>query len=1171
MKKILIVLASLALLILIGFWGYLQTSHAHQKVLTYITETLKEKTGHEVQIESLSFPLPFTWIAHKIKVKENDHTWLTIDEVKMSILFWEWIQRDFNLRHLTLLNVHLNDLPQSKIKSPASDENTLWELFPYNAKVSSFKIINLSINPELLSNDESVLALFPLDLAGSFRYRADSQMARMDVSVQRHADLSGKSTNIRLLCQDSHFFAFHLDLLESKQGILSQALNLAFPEDLHIVMEGKKAPDKTYDGHFDIQFLSSSGHQLEGTFFYSRNGQLNIHSVNGTFGPAIAKGEILLNTTDFKIHEGSLHMEIADCSAFNAWLPKPIEGSLKANAAISGTLIHPTLNLKFSTHQVKVADEPIENLTGEATLLRSAGGLDGHAFVNFGLRQMRFKADSLFLWNEQKISLKSFQADYGNARLEGEINYLFENDIWDGKLEASAADSSVFQNFLDVNLHGSSALSIKLYGAGTSHPEQNMEFIVQADRARYHHFHVEKAVLSGRVRSVFQNPQADLSLKGKHAMYKGWRLSEFNAETSIDPTQNFWPFHIYTNESKENSLLAQAKGRWQLSPEKLHVHLELLRGEIKKHAFNLQNPISFYLQNESFDLSPLTLTIGEGSLYANIHYQHDKAEMTTRIHQVPLEIFYPSNFIMPFVGTLTAQADLSGTPGELTGQVEAQLSHIKIFEETFAHTAPFDAHLTGKIDHSHMTCSAQIVGVTPLPIIINAQLPIAASLNPPSLYIDEQAPLTAHLTAQGEIAPLLQLLIIDSSSLSGKTSVELDVSGTFHDPHVTGNISIANGSFESLNTGALFHDLNAHLEAHDKVLVLKKFKALDINDGIIQGQGQLELQRDQGFPFTLNLQLSRIRLLNLDFIKAIGSGDVVITGNSRMGKIQGHLVTDSIEATIPEQAPALAHSLDVKYINLRKGEVSSVFITSRPSWPLEMDLQIDVQKNATIKSKDLSSYWHGKIKVEGMSHAPQFFGDFKIIKGEYHFNGQKFDIKEGTISLAGDADKKTTLYVIATKDLGKIVAEVILKGPVKNPLMSFRSNPPLSQREILSWILFGRGTTDITPFQGAELSQSFSDLTKNTKKEPDVLTKIRDRIGIDRIDINKTDGNESNAVSVQVGKYISRGVFVKVNKSITSEANQVGIEANLWPNIKAEAQVGDDSSTQLQLKWKRDY
>jgi len=93
----------------------------------------------------------------------------------------------------------------------------------------------------------------------------------------------------------------------------------------------------------------------------------------------------------------------------------------------------------------------------------------------------------------------------------------------------------------------------------------------------------------------------------------------------------------------------------------------------------------------------------------------------------------------------------------------------------------------------------------------------------------------------------------------------------------------------------------------------------------------------------------------------------------------------------------------------------------------------------------------------------------------------------------------------------------------------------------------------------------------NNNQGPDMLTKIRTRLGIDRLDISKKSDMESDNVSVKVGKTISKGVVVTLNKGIMNEANRVGVEANLTRHIKLQAEVGDDSSTQLLLKWKKSY
>jgi autotransporter translocation and assembly factor TamB len=259
-------------------------------------------------------------------------------------------------------------------------------------------------------------------------------------------------------------------------------------------------------------------------------------------------------------------------------------------------------------------------------------------------------------------------------------------------------------------------------------------------------------------------------------------------------------------------------------------------------------------------------------------------------------------------------------------------------------------------------------------------------------------------------------------------------------------------------------------------------------------------------------------------------------------------------------------SVEVTYINQPAGILSPAILTTPPSWPLSFDIAINAPE-ISVTGQELDSLWKGKLTVTGNTAMPLLFGSFKVVEGYYMFNGKNFSIDQGTVIFGGEIEKKTNLYVIAARDLGKVKVEVIMKGPLKNPEISFRSNPPLSQREILSWILFNRGTSEISHFQGSQLRESITNLS-GTHKSPDVLTKIRNALGIDRIDFCKGGQGDSNAMGFQVGKYISQNVFVSINKS---DVNRLAVEAALMEYIKLQAEIGDDAEGNLMLKWKRDY
>lgn len=1172
------ILSSLALLV--GtFWGYLQTSHAQKNIIHLITTTVKAKTGYHVEIEAISFPLPFNWKAQNIQLYEDEHLLFTIGHADIFFPFWELLGNTIALESVSLKDVHVSKIPRAKQKIPVALSGTHelpWKEISYNIRFSKLDVQKFSIaNSELPKYIPE--NTFPLDIEGSLVLNLDKHSANIDLSAKKHADEEQQSsTHLNISWQGFDQQSFNMQLLENRKGLLSKIIDLPLPYDLKFAVEGKVSSNQSYEGQFSIHLLKNQDHQtsnnqIRGIFSYSQLGLLNVHSVEGEVGPICLAGDLSFQTEDLKIEENHFKVKILECEKLKKRIDFPIKGSLEAIASVAGNLKDPLISLKIIGNNLEIADEPLEHLIGEATLSKSNKGFTGNSFVSLSYLNTRFRTDAQIGWDDDRFYLSNLKANYGDATLEGDLNYTLKHKIYHGTLLGSVADSGFLQKLFNIDIAGSSAWEIKLHGNSENELEQDVDFAFHAERGRYSSLRIQKIEFFGTLHNIFKNPAAFLYLTAEHALFNGWRIGKLKAETAIEQNKELWHFMIKTEDPTDRGIFGEMNGVWSLNADAFKFQLDHFNGSFKEHRFSLHYPIELSMEKDIFNLSPVMMTVDNGTLFTTVDYSPEHAHATTRLENIPVEIFYPSNFILPFTGLITGEIFLFGEPGSLTGQLNTKLTGIRINEEAFAHVPPFQATLSGNLFDTKFLGSANISGVTKNPIEIKAELPIHASLNPPELIVNYDAPIQGYLTAEGEIAPLLQLLIIDSNSLSGNTSIALNVKGSFSNPYVEGQMTLSNGTFESPNTGAIYRNIYAELEALDKTLILKKLSAIDLSDGIISGEGTLHLDREKSFPFVLNLELSRIRLLNLDFVKAIASGHISITGNSRKGKIVGNLKTDSVQATIPDQTQAVANSLNVRYINLPKGEVSPISMNTRPRWPLELNVQIDVPNNASIKAKDLYTYWHGGVNIQGMAHEPLLFGDFKIINGEYHFNGKTFDIKEGTISIAGEPDKKTTLYVIASKDLGKIVAEVILKGSVKNPSISFRSNPPMSQRDILSWILFGRSSSDITPFQGSELSQSIRNLAKGINKSPDMLTKIRNKIGIDRIDISKTEGNESNEVSIQVGKYISRGVFVSVNKSITAEANQIGIEANLLPNIKAEAQVGDDSSAKLQLKWKHDY
>lgn len=459
---------------------------------------------------------------------------------------------------------------------------------------------------------------------------------------------------------------------------------------------------------------------------------------------------------------------------------------------------------------------------------------------------------------------------------------------------------------------------------------------------------------------------------------------------------------------------------------------------------------------------------------------------------------------------------------------------------------------------------------------INTLAPVILLSEAPFISMDLNAPFSASISGGGAIDPIVQLFVAETTIVKGEGILDIKIGGTLKDPLFDGKGSLRNGRYENYLLGTVLNHVSADVKGDGKRIHLTSFDASDANNGTVSASGLIELKPEILYPYTIKVAISQTNLIQLDTIKGTFSGQLVLSGNHDSAIVAGELTSDSIVYTIPKKSSASTETVQIHYINQSNDERSPTLVVrdSLINLPINFDLNILIPNNLVINNDSLASDWKGKIKITGTYDNPKAHGELKTSKGEYLLNGQQFEIFKGTISFDGEIDKKTTLYVTLSREFYDIRVEILLKGQIKDPDIVLRSTPSLSQQEILSLVLFGRVPSEITPNQDVQLHKSLSNLTKDYKG-PGLLDRIQKTIGIDRIDIRRNDSGDGEQTAITVGKYLTRDVYISVDKVLGNDGNNISIEAKLGKNVKAEVERTTDSSGdstgQVSIQWKHDY
>lgn len=1166
----LIFVAVACFLLCLTAWAYLNSEYAKPQIAQAIEKSLSKFTGSNISIGAISFSLPATFTLTDIALSEKETPWITAKSLRMTISPGKILEGNLTIKSVELNDANLLTLPS--LKNPESHPSpfvSLNFLASVPLTLEQVKLNHVTLFPEAISQ----MDLFPEQFSKKIQLHAEvypdfaqgtiSSTLLLGPAEDATESLSKVDLSIE---QQGSTISAAFDLNESKAGLLSELIGYPLPNDLHLQGCATSSLDDLKS--FNSSFTLDAGKliQGEGEFFLLPDKSLHLKIQEACYGPLVLQGNILLSP-EHTLEGSELNISLKENADFQHKLPIIVSG-LKSTCRLHGKMDAIHASIEFEADELAYEATKIKSTVGKLETSQINGKWGGLIHLTTFLENIPVETSSHFEWMPGKVlSFSDFSIMAFDSIANGVLIYEQDSGWLEANVKGSCPNLSCLTPWLPEPINGKAEFI--LYTVQWLHSATpSIEIQIDAPNLTYKDMSLKDIAVVSSISDIFNHWQGNIYSSIGQMINKEMILDHFTLATTINSEEKKWPYILSIGDHSTALASFESEGYWFLDDKTFHLSINHLQGQISDTLLSMQEPSRLNVSPLSFELTPLSLKLGNGTLKTSIDFHESSLSSSLQFENLPLELLHLNSSTLPVQGLCSGQATMYGPLEAPKMDGELLFKEVKINKHDFADAPLVSGKIQMHLDEKGLTCSGHAIPTDHPPLHFDTHLPITFSFHPLHLNIDKTASIAGNIKASGEIQTFLQLILAtDAIHLSGPIDAAVSITGTMESPLVNGTATISNASFEILDTGAVLQGVSGYFESSGKEIILKQLTASDKHGGTLTGSGTLLIDDSNQFPFQLDFNVHHLALLDQDFAKGSFSGHLSLKGDAKGATLTGSATADTTTITIPEQTAATMNSIDVTYINQPEHE-KIIPIEKTTPWPFLLDINVTAPENVIVRGKDLTSEWKGNLGIKGPATNLLFLGNFKVISGQYLFNGKDFAINQGTFSLNGALDNKstTTLYVIASKDLGKVKVEVIVKGPVTNPEISFRSNPPLPQREILSWILFNRGTSEISPFQGTQITESITNL-KNNHKGPDVLTKIRNSLGIDRFDISR-DENNGNAVSIQVGKYISQNVFVSVNKSTV---NRIAVEAALMRNIKLQAQVGDDSQGQLLLKWKHDY
>jgi translocation and assembly module TamB len=386
----------------------------------------------------------------------------------------------------------------------------------------------------------------------------------------------------------------------------------------------------------------------------------------------------------------------------------------------------------------------------------------------------------------------------------------------------------------------------------------------------------------------------------------------------------------------------------------------------------------------------------------------------------------------------------------------------------------------------------------------------------------------------------------------GPAAFSVDVAGTAARPQLSGTFSLTDAGISFADVPNGLSQINGTLVlAHDRIQIQKL--TAKTGGGELQVGGFLAYRN--GLYFDLTANGKEVRLRYPPGVSASADASLRYTGSAKSSQLSGDILVTrfginqrfDFGAYLEQsrKAPGLT-TMNPFLDNLHL----DVHITSTP--------ELRVETSLAKLSGDID------LHLRGTAARPALLGRVNIAEGDVVFNGTKYRLDRGDITFSNPLSIDPVVNIEMSARVQDYDVTIGLHGSVgngRNLTMTYRSDPPLSNADIIALLAFGR-TRSQDVYNASQPGQAGSDsaLASNAILGQALDATVGDRVqrlfGASRVKIDpQFIGAENNpSARVTIEQSINNNLTLTYITSLTQSAETVvQLEYNITRNLSVVA------------------
>ena len=855
--------------------------------------------------------------------------------------------------------------------------------------------------------------------------------------------------------------------------------------------------------------------------------------LNGTNASAIINGVVGQNSSDLKAE-----VNVPDLRAVDS----RVSGQATATALLTGGLRNPAASAHIAITNAMALGKPVPRLALNATMRGLAGALDADVSLDGEIDQKPARG---LLHLARPVGggtvLDGLDVTIGSVVAKGALT-LDARNLAAGRLSVDARNLDDLSPLLLARLSGALKADVALDVVDGG---QNVRVKARGEKLTAYGVSMGKLDADIGATDAYRRPIVSGAASIDEALVGKERISRVRLKAQGSP------------DASDITLTAAARGFGldavaRVTPgDRTRIDIQRFDAKRGQQRIALAGPATLFIANGGVEITRAALVLGKGRLTIN-GLVGSRLDLNVQAHAIPLSTLETLAPGLGVTGTLDGLVHVAGSSASPTGDYNVRITRLVARQTLRADLPPINVTASGKFLRERVSVVGAVSAGRVGTLSVTGSVPLRSQ---GSLDVSLRGDLDATAATNGFLAAA-------GRRATGRIGLDARVSGSIASPQTNGAATLTDGSFSDAANGIELDSIQARIVAHGKELTIVNAAASTKHGGSISATGNVRLDPAGGFPAQIRITGQRAQLVQNPRVTAVANLELGLSGPLvRDPRISGRIDVVSIDVTVPERlSPTLAPLPGTRHVRPTPIARARLALEAAPGGRLggrtpppfnaTLDLTLSAPGRIAVHGRGVDATLGGSLRLTGTLAKPIPVGSFELTRGQLRILASTLDFSRGRLAFGGDLTPE--LDFLAETNAGGASIQIAISGPASDPAFAFTSTPALPQDEVLSRLLFGAPSGQLSAGQALTLAQAAATYSG---RGSDSFETLRRSLGLSGLDLNL---GASGGPGIGLTRAINDRARIVVKAGATPQETGVGVDFDVTKHFRVKSGVTSD-------------